>query len=314
MGRTPYAVSCALRHRWLRLKSPPLSTLECPVSQLPPQDLNDYPYIKGTCASTERANSTESSTALPPTLDSAGYPWAGSEPVYPAGPYPFGGFQPPSGAPGGYPWNGPMPVPNGPYPPMGLTPVLGFAWNDPVRTCECKRSENRKVSLSSGIIGVVTMIIQMIIIAVMFLSTEYLGQQDLLLLLVSFLIVVFAPIFVGLGWMMTFILALVACIQARSRMPQVQPDGWGQAKTPTMGLLVVSIVAGLPTVIMYVILYEGLSRGNTDDFIDGFLGPLLIFCGPAQILIAVGFAFLLRMSAALDPAVRAPQAPGTQSA
>ena len=288
--------------------------LEHPVSHLPPQEPNDYPYIKGTGAQTGGASSTENPAAVPPAPDDAGYPWAGPAPVYPAGPYPFGGFQLPSGAPGGYPWNGPMPVPSGPYPPMGLTPVLGFAWNDPVRTCELKRAANRRVSLSSGIIGVVTMIIQMIIIVTMFLATEYMGQQDSFLLFVSLLIVIFAPIFVGIGWITTFILALIACIQARSRMPQVQPDGWVQAKTPTMALLVTSIVAGLPTVIMYVILYERLSRYHFADFIDGFLEPLLIFCGLPQVLIAVGFAFLLGMSKALDPAVRESQAPGTQPA
>ena len=119
---------------------------------------------------------------------------------------------------------------------------------------------------------------------------------------------------VCLGWVITFILALVACIQARSRMPQVQPDGWIQAKTPTLALLVTSIVTGLPTLIMYVFLYEALSRDYTDDFIDGFLEPLLMFCGLTQVLIVVAFVFLLRMSKALDPAVRASQAPRAQSA
>ena len=48
--------------------------------------------------------------------------------------------------------------------------------------------------------------------------------------------------------------------------------------------------------------------------IDSFLEPLLMFFGVTQLLIAVGFVFLLRMSKALDPAVRASQAPGMQSA
>ena len=55
-------------------------------------------------------------------------------------------------------------------------------------------------------------------------------------------------------------------------------------------------MTGLPTLIMYVVLYEALSRDDTDDFIDGFLEPLLMFCGLTQVLIVVGFVFLLRMS------------------
>ena len=288
--------------------------LEYPVSQLPPQDPNDYPYIKGTGAPLDGASGVDNPVAVLAGPHGAVYPWAGSGMAYPAGPYPLGGFPPSSAAPGGYPWNGPMPVSYGPYPPMGLTPVLGFAWNDPVLTCERKRSATRTVSLSSSIIGVITMMIQMIIIVTIFLAIGYVGQQSAFLLFVSLLIVVFAPMAVGLGWVTTFILALVACVQARSRMPQVQPDGWAQAKTPTLALLVTSIVAGLPTLIMYLICNEGFSRGSTAEFIDSFLEPLLMFFGVTQLLIAVGFVFLLRMSKALDPAVRASQAPGMQSA
>ena len=284
------------------------------MSQLPPQDPNDYPYIKGIGAPQDGTSGVEKPAAVLAGPHGAGYPWAASGMAYPAGPYPFGGLPPSSAAPGGHPWNGPMPVPYGPYPPMGLAPVPVFAWNDPVGTCERKRSATRKVSLASGIIGVITMMIQMIIIVTIFLAIGYVGQQSEFLLFVSLLIVVLAPIAVGLGWVITFILALVACVQARSRMPLVQPDGWAQAKTPTLALLVTSIVAGLPTLIMYVIFNEGLSRGSTAEFIDSFLEPLLMFFGLTQLLIAVGFVFLLRMSKALDPAVRASQAPGTQPA
>lgn len=295
--------------------------LEYSVSQLPPQDPNDYPYIKGIGAQQEGAIGVDNPVAVlsGPHVAGypwhvAGYPWAGSGMPYPAGPHPFGGLPPSPAAPGGYPWNGPTPVPHSPYPPMGLNPVPGIVWNDPVLMCERKRSATRKVSLTSGIIGLITMVIQMAIIVTMFLAIGYTGQQGEFLLFMSLLIVVLAPMAVGLGWVTTFILALVACIQARSRTPQVQPDGWIQAKTPTLALLVTSIVTGLPTLIMYVVLYEALSRDYTDEFIDGFLEPLLMFCGLTQVLIVVGFVFLLRMSKALDPAVRASQAPGGQPA
>ena len=290
--------------------------LEYSVSQLPPQDPNDYPYIKGIGAPQEGVSGVDNPVAVLSGPHVAGYPWAGSGMPYPAGPYPLplGGLPPSPAAPGGYPWNGPTPVPHGPYPPMGLNPVLGFTWNDPVLMCERKRSAIRKVSLTSGIIGLITMVIQMAIIVTMFLAIGYAGQQGEFLLFMSLLIVVLAPMAVGLGWVTTFILALVACIQARSRMPQVQPDGWVQAKKPTLALLVTSIVAGLPTLIMYVVLSEGLSGGGTAEFIDGFLEPLLMVFGLTQLLIAVVFVFLLRMSMALDPAVRVSQAPRAQSA
>ena len=288
--------------------------LEYSVSQLPPPGPNDYPYIKGIGAPQEGVSGVDNPVAVLSGPHVAGYPWAGSGMPYPAGPYPLGGLPPSPAAPGGHPWNGPTPVPHGPYPPMGLAPAPVFAWNDPVGTCERKRSATRKVSLASGIIGVITMTIQMIIVVTMFLAIGYVGHQSPFLLFVSLLIVIFVPMVVGLGWILTFILALVACVQARSRMPQVQPDGWVQAKKPTLALLVTSIVAGLPTLIMYVFLYEALSRDYTDDFIDGFLEPLLMFCGLTQVLIVVAFVFLLRMSKALDPAVRASQAPRAQSA
>lgn len=57
-----------------------------------------------------------------------------------------------------------MPVPYGRYnPSMGPAPVSGSGWNDPVlREVQRKRSATRKISLSSGIIGIITMSIQII--------------------------------------------------------------------------------------------------------------------------------------------------------
>lgn len=131
--------------------------LEYSVSQLPPPDPNDYPYIKGIGAPQEGVSGVDNPVAVLSGPHVAGYPWAGSGMPYPAGHYPLGGLPPSPAAPGGYPWNGPTPVPHGPYPPMGLNPVLGFTWNDPVLMCERKRSAIRKVSLTSGIIGLITM-------------------------------------------------------------------------------------------------------------------------------------------------------------
>ena len=160
------------------------------MSQPPPQDPNDYPYIKGVGAPQEGAIGVDNPVAVLSGPHVAGYPWAGSGMPYPARPYPFGGLPPSPAAPGGHPWNAPTPVPHGPYPPMGLNPGPGFVWNDPVLMCERKRSATRKVSLTSGIIGLITMVIQMAIIVTMFLAIGYAGQQGEFLLFMSLLIVV----------------------------------------------------------------------------------------------------------------------------
>ena len=123
----------------------------------------------------------------------------------------------------------------------------------------------------------------------------------------ALLMAIVAPFVVGLGWIVTFILGLIACIRANSRTPQVQPDGWIEAKMPTSALLAASIVAGLPTFIVCVVWPLMSLSGSA-------LEPLLVVCALVEVLIAVGLVFLLRMSKALDPVVRGSQAPGTQPA
>ena len=72
-------------------------------------------------------------------------------------------------------------------------------------------------------------------------------------------------------------------------------------------LLVASFVAGLPTLAIYVAWF---SEGSSESV----LTSLLVACDLVEVVIAVGFVFLLRMSKALDPVVRGSQAPGTQLA
>ena len=76
---------------------------------------------------------------------------------------------------------------------------------------------------------------------------------------------------------------------------------------PTSALLAASVVAGLPIFIIYVAWFSEGSSESADK-------SLLVACDLVEVLIAVGLVFLLRMSKALDPAVRASQAPGTQPA
>ena len=202
-----------------------------------------------------------------------------------------------------------MPVPYGRYnPTVGPASVPGLGWNDPVlKEVRRKRSVTRKVSVSSGIIGLITMMIQIIFTTYELLTVNLRGEEYLGLALFAVLMLIAAPFVVGFGWIVTFILGLIACIRANSRTPQVQPDGWIEAKLPTLMLLVASFVAGLPTLAIYVAWF---SEGSSESV----LTSLLVACDLVEVVIAVGFVFLLRMSKALDPVVRGSQAPGTQLA
>ena len=202
-----------------------------------------------------------------------------------------------------------MPVPDGRYNPLvGQTPAAGFGSIDPVLTeVQRKRSATRKVSVAGSIIGLITMMIQIIFTTYELLTANLRGEEYLELALLALLMMIAAPFVVGLGWIVTFILGLIACIRANSRTPQVQPDGWIEAKMPTSALLAASIVAGLPILAIYVAWF---SEGSSESAVTS----LLVACDLVEVVIAVGFVFLLRMSKALDPMVRTSQAQGTQPA
>ena len=201
----------------------------------------------------------------------------------------------------GHPRNALTPVPYGRYnPPVGQMPAAGFGWNDPVlTTVQRKRSATRKVSVAGGIIGLLTMIIQMIFTTTFLALLIAHGEYDLPFGFYALFVVLVTPYIVGVAWVATFILALVACIRAHSRTPQVQPDGWVEAKMPTSALLAASVVAGLPTFIVCVVWPLMSLSGSA-------LEPLLVFCALVEVLIAAGFIVLLRRSKALDPSVRVP--------
>ena len=213
----------------------------------------------------------------------------------------------------GHPRNTPMPVPYGRYnPTVGPAPVPGLGWNDPGLTrVQRKRSATRKVSVAGGIIGLITMIIQMIFTTTFLALLIAHGEYDLPFGFFALFVVLVTPYIVGIAWVATFILALIACIRAHSRTPQVQPDGWVEAKMPTSALLAASVVAGLPIFIICVVWpLTALSGSNLEPLLE----PLLVVCDLVEVLITVGLVFLLRMSKALDPAVKTSQTPGTQPA
>ena len=209
----------------------------------------------------------------------------------------------------GHPRNAPTPVPYGRYnPPVGQTSAAGFGWNDPVlMEVQRKRSATRKVSVAGSIIGLITMSIQVIAATTLFVTSVVPRDPSLEFTFLDFiglLAMIFTPFVVGLGWIVTFILGLIACIRANSRTPQVQPDGWIEAKMPTSALLAASIVAGLPTLAILLTWFWQIHHGigGTDTYV---LFTVLVASYLVQVLIAVGFIVLLRRSKALDPSVRA---------
>ena len=206
----------------------------------------------------------------------------------------------------GYMRNAPTAVPHGRYnPPVGQTSAAGFGSIDPVlMEVQRKRSATRKVSVAGSIIGLITMMIQIIVTTYELLTVNLRGEEYLGLALFAVLMLIVAPIVVGFGWIVTFILGLIACIRANSRTPQVQPDGWIEAKMPTSALLAASIVAGLPTLAIFLTWFWQIHHGigGTDTYV---LFTVLVASYLVQVLIAVGFIVLLRRSKALDPSVRA---------
>ena len=213
----------------------------------------------------------------------------------------------------GHPRNAPTAVPYGRYnPPVGQTSAAGFGSIDPVlMEVQRKRSATRTVSLLSGIVGMITMIIQMIFTTTFLALLIAHGEYDLPFGFYALFVVLVTPYIVGVAWVATFILALVACIRAHSRTPQAQPDGWVEAKMPTSALLAASVVAGLPIFIICVVWPLTALSGST---LEPLLEPLLVVCDLVEVLIAAGLVVVLRMSKALNPVVRASQAPGTQPA
>ena len=205
----------------------------------------------------------------------------------------------------GHPRNAPAPVPYGRYnPSVGQMPTAGFGSIDPVLTeVQRKRSATRKVSVAGSIIGLITMMIQIIFTTYELLTVNLQGEEYLELALLALLMMIAAPFIVGLGWIVTFILGLIACVRANSRTPQVQPDGWIEAKMPTSALLAASIVAGLPTLAIFLTWFWQIHHGigGTDTYV---LFTVLVASYLVQVLIAVGFIVLLRRSKALDPSVR----------
>lgn len=150
------------------------------------------------------------------------------------------------------------------------------------------------------------MIIALIINVAFFLPTVLMEPHPSVLMGVVILMMMAGPFLVGVGWIVSFVLALVACIQAHASSDRIQPGGWAEAKMPTAAQLAASIVMGLPTVVMYVALYKYASV-ETDTLSDTAFVPLIVICMAVQVMLVLACILLLRKSAALRAVVTAPQ-------
>ena len=74
---------------------------------------------------------------------------------------------------------------------------------------------------------------------------------------------------------------------------------------PTSALLAASIVAGLPTLIIFLTWFWQIRQGIDDGYSHTTVfNSMLLACDLVEALIAVGIFYLLRRSKALDPLVR----------
>ena len=74
---------------------------------------------------------------------------------------------------------------------------------------------------------------------------------------------------------------------------------------PTSAMLAASIVAGLPTLVIYATLYLLIRQGIDDGYSHTTVfNSMLLACDLVEALIAAGIFYLLRRSKALDPLVR----------
>ena len=242
------------------------------MSQLPPQSPDDYPYL------------------------SAGQPTAGpgagcAHPGAPA--------QPPAAGVGGYPWGAPEPFPHPqavPYPQVMMLPPPVPSWSSPELVMRRKRATNRRVAIVGGVLGLITSVAQLAYLVIVLLNGTYFELEVGLAIFIVFV----GPLGVGVGWVSSFIPALVACLQARSRGPRTQPDGWPEAKGVTSVLLALSIALGVPvaSLVGAVYLSEGRNLGT------GSWG--LVFGGSTlgAGIIAVAYIILLIKICTLDVTAR----------
>lgn len=242
------------------------------VSQLPPQSPNDYPYLSG---------------GLPSAGSGAGH-------AHPGAP-----IQPPAAGVGGYPWGAPESFPYSqaaPYPQVMMLPPPGAFWGSPESAMRRKRTTNRWVAIAGGVLGLITSVAQLAYLVIVLLNGTYFELEVGLATVIAFV----GPLGIGAGWSISFIPALIACLQARSRNPQTQLDGWPEAKGVTAVLLASSIALGVPVASLVVAVYLSGGSGFLSDSWKLMFGGSIVGAS----IIVVAYVILLIRICTLDVTAR----------
>lgn len=116
-----------------------------------------------------------------------------------------------------------MPVSDGRYGlSMGQTSAAGFGSIDLGLTkVQRKRPVTRKTSTADSIVGLITMTIQIIFTTCELLTVGLRGEKYLESTPLALLMMIVVLFVVSLGWIVAFILGLIACVRADSRILQV---------------------------------------------------------------------------------------------
>ena len=265
--------------------------VEHSVNQLPPQSPDDYPYLSN--AARAPAGGAHCSKTFSPSDSGLVQPGPSVSGLS------AGMNHPGAGHPlAGYPWGAPEPFPysQASYPQVMMLPPPGAFWGSPELAMRRKRTTNRRVAIAGGVLGLVTSVARLAYLVIVLLNGTYFELEVGLAVVIAFV----GPLGIGAGWSISFIPALIACLQARSRNPQTQPDGWPEAKGVTAVLLASSIALGVPVASLVVAVYLSGGSGLGSDFWKFMFGGSMVGAG----IVAVAYVILLIKICTLDVTAR----------
>ena len=162
-----------------------------------------------------------------------------------------------------------------------------------------KRTTNRRVAIAGGIVGVFTSVAQLFFYVILLLDVAGYDIDtggDL------FLITFFG---VGAGWLGSFVLALVAFVLASSRHPQIQPDGWPEARRSASVLLAASSVLGAPFGMFFLMMLGDVLLTLSGSDVSGYTSSMLWGWTVMSGVILLAYVVLLGKMRVLDVTSRA---------
>ena len=155
-----------------------------------------------------------------------------------------------------------------------------------------KRTTNRRVAIAGGIVGVFTSVAQLFFYVILLLDVAGYDIDtggDL------FLITFFG---VGAGWLGSFVLA-------SSRHPQIQPDGWPEARRSASVLLAASSVLGAPFGMFFLMMLGDVLLTLSGSDVSGYTSSMLWGWTVMSGVILLAYVVLLGKMRVLDVTSRA---------